>query len=58
VRRAWDGCEAQTVLYIVENGGHAWPGRPQPGFEDAFGHGTVDVDASALLFEMFLGPPA
>jgi polyhydroxybutyrate depolymerase len=51
--RRWSGCEAETVLYIVENGGHAWPGKPQPAFEAQFGHGTTEIDASALLFEFF-----
>jgi polyhydroxybutyrate depolymerase len=57
VRRSWNGCEAETVLYVVEGGGHAWPGRPQPAFEAQFGHMTTDIDATELMFEFFLGPP-
>lgn len=56
--RHWTGCSAPTELYIVDNGGHAWPGKPQPAFEASFGHGTTDIDASALLFEFLLGDAA
>lgn len=52
-RRTWQACDAPTVLYIVDNGGHAWPGKPQPAFEAQFGHGTSEIDATALLFELF-----
>jgi poly(3-hydroxybutyrate) depolymerase len=56
IRRTWSGCEAETVLYVVENGGHNWPGQPVPGFEDQFGHTTTDIDATELMLELFLGP--
>lgn len=56
-RRTWPGCEAPTVLYIVDGGGHAWPGRPVPEFEDSFGPATTDIDASTLIFDFFLGEP-
>lgn len=52
-KRTWKNCKAATVLYIVDNGGHAWPGKPQPAFEAQFGHATTDIDASTLLFEFF-----
>lgn len=58
VRRAWDGCEAETVLYVVEGGGHTWPGRPFPSMEATFGPTTTDIDATQLMFELFLGPPS
>ncbi len=54
-KREWPGCDAATILYIVDNGGHAWPGKPQPQFEAQFGHGTSDIDATSLLFAFFLG---
>ncbi len=57
LRTTWEGCEAETVLYVVEGGGHNWPGHPVPGFEEMFGHTTTDIDATALMFEFFLGPP-
>lgn len=58
-KRTWEDCDAATVLYVVDNGGHAWPGKPQPAFEAQFGHGTTDIDASSLSFAFFyeqLGP--
>lgn len=56
-KRTWQQCSAPTELYIIDNGGHSWPGKPQPAFEEAFGHGTSEIDATALLFEFFLGRP-
>jgi polyhydroxybutyrate depolymerase len=52
-KRSWPHCKAATVLYIVDNGGHAWPGRPQAAFERTFGHGTTDIDATNLMFAFF-----
>ena len=56
MRYTWAGCEAETVLYVVEGGGHTWPGRPTPGFEEQFGPTTLDIEATPLMFEFFLGP--
>jgi polyhydroxybutyrate depolymerase len=53
--RTWQGCKAKTLLYIVDGGGHAWPGRPQKTFEAQFGHGTTDIDATKLMFAFFFG---
>ena len=33
-RRTWRAARPTTVLYVVDGGGHAWPGKPVPGFED------------------------
>lgn len=52
-KRSWPHCKAATVIYIVDNGGHAWPGKPQPAFEQTFGHGTTDIDATNLMFSFF-----
>jgi poly(3-hydroxybutyrate) depolymerase len=52
-RRTWRGCDAPTILYIVEGGGHALPGHPVPAFEDMFGRATTDIDATALMFDFF-----
>jgi polyhydroxybutyrate depolymerase len=53
LRRAWSHCRAATVLYVIEGGGHAWPGKPFPQFEKTFGAGTKEVDATALMFRFF-----
>jgi polyhydroxybutyrate depolymerase len=55
--RTWRHCDADTELYIVDNGGHSWPGRPVPGFADQFGHTTTDVDATQLIFTFFWAHP-
>jgi len=52
-KRVWQHCKAATVLYIVDGGGHSWPGKPQPAFENTFGHTTTDIDATALIFAFF-----
>jgi polyhydroxybutyrate depolymerase len=49
-RRTWTHCRADTVLYIIDGGGHAWPGKPVPAFEPMFGHGTTEIDASTVIF--------
>ena len=57
VSLVWENCTADTALYVVQGGGHTWPGKPIPGFEQMLGHTTTDIDATALMFEFFLGPP-
>jgi polyhydroxybutyrate depolymerase len=52
-KRTWQNCAAPTVLYVVDDGGHAWPGKPQPAFEASFGPGTTEIDATALLTDFF-----
>ena len=52
-RRTWKRCRADTVLYMIDGGGHAWPGKPVPQFEESFGHATAQIDASTLIFEFF-----
>ena len=56
-RRTWKHCKAETVLYILDGGGHAWPGKPVPQFEASFGHATTQIDASALSFAFFQSHP-
>jgi len=53
-KRVWKNCKAATEIYLVDNGGHAWPGKPQPAFEKSFGHGTKDIDATSLIWAFFL----
>jgi len=49
VHRHWEGCEASTDLYTVEEGGHTWPGANQ----SRLGYTTQDIDASAIIWETF-----
>jgi polyhydroxybutyrate depolymerase len=57
-RLTWRHCKADTILYVVDGGGHAWPGKPVPAFESTFGHGTTEIDASALIFEFLFAHPS
>lgn len=50
VHRAWAGCDASTDLYIVEGGGHTWPGAIALG---GFGYTTDDIDASEIIWKVF-----
>jgi polyhydroxybutyrate depolymerase len=50
--RTWQHCKADTIPYIVDGGGHTWPGHPVPGFA-SFGRTTMDIDATMLLFRFF-----
>jgi polyhydroxybutyrate depolymerase len=51
IRRAWRGCEADTVLYVVDGGGHGWPGPVQP--SSGFGRTTTTIDATELIVDFF-----
>ena len=50
LRYTYAGCEAPVQWYLVEGGGHTWPGAlPVP----ALGHTTRDIDASELIWALF-----
>jgi polyhydroxybutyrate depolymerase len=50
VHRAWTGCDAPTDLYIVEGGGHTWPG----GIDiEPLGHTTHDISATEIIWDLF-----
>jgi polyhydroxybutyrate depolymerase len=53
IRYTWKNCDAETILYRIIGGGHTWPGKPVPAFEEMFGHTTTDIDATDLIFEFF-----
>ena len=45
----------EVVLYIVEGGGHTWPGRPRP--HKLLGKTTTDISANDLIWEFFSKHP-
>ncbi len=46
---------AEVVLYIIEGGGHTWPGKKSP---VAFlGKSTFDISANDLIWEFFQKHP-
>ncbi len=50
VHRSWSACDASTDLYIVEGGGHTWPGAVARG---GSGYTTDDIDATAIIWDVF-----
>jgi poly(3-hydroxybutyrate) depolymerase len=41
------------VLYIIDGGGHGWPGQPVPAMEKSFGPETTQIDATNLMMTFF-----
>lgn len=46
---------AEVVLYVIEGGGHVWPGRPSPG--GFLGPTTYNINANDLMWEFFQKHP-
>lgn len=68
VRRSWPDCDggAEVVLYVVEGGGHSWPGTPlfnadaaaqadtaAGGLASVAGTTTMDISATELAWDFF-----
>ena len=51
IRRTWRDCDAATVFYRIEAGGHGWPG-PLPALSPVLAT-TDTIDASELIVEFF-----
>jgi polyhydroxybutyrate depolymerase len=49
----YSGCRdgAEVVLYRISDGGHTWPGTPQPSTGN--GNTTQEIDANSLLWSFF-----
>ncbi len=56
VRESYSGCKAgaDVVLYVVEEGGHTWPGAIDVA---ALGRTTHSIDATALIWDFFAAHP-
>ena len=56
-RKTWgpgtDG--AEVILYVVEGGGHTWPGRERP--VKFLGKSTRDISANDLIWDFFQKHP-
>jgi polyhydroxybutyrate depolymerase len=49
---------AETELYVVEGGGHTWPGSEfDDSITDIVGHVTHNIDANELMWEFFQEHP-
>jgi polyhydroxybutyrate depolymerase len=57
--RVWGGCRpgAAVELYVVEGGGHTWPGSPIDTSSRGLGATTHDVDATAAIWAFFEAHP-
>lgn len=53
--RVYDcAADASVEFYTVAEGGHTWPGSPLPeALAALLGYTTVDIDATALMWEFF-----
>jgi polyhydroxybutyrate depolymerase len=56
-RRTWPGCDngADVVLYVIQGGGHTWPGRTLA--ERLLGVSTKEISATDLMWEFFKAHP-
>jgi polyhydroxybutyrate depolymerase len=50
IRYHWANCEAKTEWYLVEGGGHTWPGGGDPAMR---GNTTEEIDASEMIWSFF-----
>jgi polyhydroxybutyrate depolymerase len=48
----WAGCDASTEWYLIEGGGHTWPGAAAL---PVLGKTTDDISASDLIWDLFFG---
>lgn len=55
--RKWTGCDASAAveLYVIEGGGHTWPGAAIDLASRGLGATTDELDASEVLWEFFAG---
>lgn len=53
--RTWTGCRAGAAveLYVIEGGGHTWPGSPFDASGRGLGAGTSDLPATESLWAFF-----
>ena len=52
VRYSWTGCSAPVEWYLVEGGGHTWPGAVE---RERLGHTTNEISATELIWKFFFG---
>ena len=49
-RYHWENCDAKTEWYLVEGGGHTWPGGSDP---PMWGATTQEISASEMIWSFF-----
>jgi para-nitrobenzyl esterase len=50
VKQSWSGCAAATEWYLIEGGGHTWPGGPDV---KRLGVTTREISATQLIWDFF-----
>ena len=50
LRYQWNNCDAPVEWYLIEGGGHTWPGAVTM---PRLGHTTTNISASELIWEFF-----
>ena len=50
LRYSWDGCDAPVEWYLVEGGGHTWPGAVE---REGLGYTTNEISATELIWDFF-----
>ena len=53
VRRTYTGCAAPVVHYVVEGGGHTWPGAPESRLRRWVGSTNRDFSATQVVQDFF-----
>lgn len=57
-RMEWAGCDAPVQLYVVNGGGHSWPGSKfSANLSNVVGPTTMSVDATELAWKFFEAHP-
>lgn len=51
-RFEWANCDAPTSFWVIDGGGHTWPGSLEV---PDLGYVTSEIDASAIIWELFFG---
>lgn len=54
VVRTWSDCDVEVALYVVQDGGHGWPGTTDPIRAAA---STGSIDATELIWDFFAANP-
>jgi polyhydroxybutyrate depolymerase len=59
MRRTYGGCKnsMSVILYVIENGGHAWPGNTRAPDNSRSGKTSLDIDASQVIWNFFASHP-
>lgn len=58
-KRSWSTCQggSEVVFYVIENGGHTWPGSPVVVMAPWAGETNQDIKATELMWQFFASHP-